>query len=783
MAADHRSHEMLLLLLSFLLIFSSSSPQTKTVAQQLSSHMDRGALFSLRSSLGFRSRDWPRKADPCTQWVGVQCNGAGQVVGLNISGLRRTRIGRMNPRFSADALINLTLLSSFNASNFALPGPIPSWFPRLSSLKFVDLHSSSLNGTIPPSLFRDNLTLLDLSRNNLTGSLPLSISSSVAQLNLSHNLLYGALSSQLGASLVRSLSSSLDLSYNYLQGSLPPALASSPSPNNTSSTPQTFAFNCLRQVPNQRSLSECASFYQARGLTFVGFGPPNTTSPAPSLSSSPPPGRKSKDRRLRIILGAALGGGLGLIVLLLLLCLLLKCCRGRTDGGDARRRDTMDSPSLHNNNAVVAKGGGSAVSPPGQAFSINLSKLGEAFSYEQLVLATKDFGDSNLIKHGHSGDLYPGTLEGGIPVVVKRIDLRVVKREGYMAELDLFGRASHPRLVPLLGHCLEHENEKLLIYKYMPNRDLSHSLYRKAGQAEDGLQSLDWITRLKIAIGAAEALSYLHHECTPPLVHRDVQASSILLDDKFEVRLGSLSEVCTQEGDTHQGVISRLLRISQTSEQGTSGSSSSTCAYDVYCFGKVLLELVTGKLGMSGSNDTSVLLEWALPCINIYEKELVTKIVDPSLIVDDDLLEEVWAMAIVAKSCLNPKPSKRPLMRYILKALENPLKVVREDSGSNNNGNGGASARLRTTSSRGSWNAALFGSWRHSSSEIAVAPREVAKQSGTAGSQGSGGGQGGGDTPSHKRLSKEIFPEPPPSSSAAAQEIEGGGGGPNHQED
>lgn len=152
-------------------------------------------------------------------------------------------------------------------------------------------------------------------------------------------------------------------------------------------------------------------------------------------------------------------------------------------------------------------------------------------------------------------------------------------------------------------------------------------------------------------------------------------------------------------------------------------------------------------------------LEQTLPYISIYDKELITKILDPSLLIDEDLLEEVWAMAIVARSCLNPKPSRRPLMRYILKALENPLKVVREETSS--------SARLRATSSRGSWNAALFGSWR-SSSDVTVIPASTStkveggsglKNSGTTGSQGSG--QNGGDhSSSHRRHSREIFPEP-----------------------
>lgn len=171
-----------------------------------------------------------------------------------------------------------------------------------------------------------------------------------------------------------------------------------------------------------------------------------------------------------------------------------------------------------------------------------------------------------------------------------------------------------------------------------------------------------------------------------------------------------------------------------------------------------MLELVTGKLGISKSDDstTQEWLEHTLPCISIYDKELVTKIVDPSLIVDEDLLEEVWAMAIVARSCLNPKPSRRPLMRNILKALENPLKVVREESYS--------SARLRATSSRRSWSTAFLGSLRHSSSEGAIVPGQTNKE-GICGSRQSGrlgsSGSGGNDlSSSHKRLSSEIFPEP-----------------------
>lgn len=190
------------------------------------------------------------------------------------------------------------------------------------------------------------------------------------------------------------------------------------------------------------------------------------------------------------------------------------------------------------------------------------------------------------------------------------------------------------------------------------------------------------------------------------------------------------------------------------------GSSTSNCAHDVYCFGKILLELVTGKIGISASSDAEFTewLEQMLPHISIYDKELVAKIVDPSLVVDEDFLEEVWAIAIVARSCLNPKPSRRPPMRYVLKALENPFKVVREESAS--------SSRLRANSSRGSWNATLFGSWRQGSDVTAIPAisgtkvegGSSMKHSGTSGSQGSG--QNGGGSSSRRRHSNEIFPEP-----------------------
>ncbi|GFQ00988.1 probable LRR receptor-like serine/threonine-protein kinase at2g16250 [Phtheirospermum japonicum] len=293
--------------------------------------------------------------------------------------------------------------------------------------------------------------------------------------------------------------------------------------------------------------------------------------------------------------------------------------------------------------------------PPTES-TLNTQKLGYKFTHRHLLKATGNFSDENLIKRGSSGDFFRGdypnftflfTRDNKILgpdsniIVIKRIDLDLVgNREAYLYELDFLTKVWNVKFFPLLGRCLEKENEKFLVYKLMPNGDLSSSLFKKNVKNTDGLTSLDWITRMKIAVGAAEGLAYLHQECNPSLVHGDVQASSILLDDNYEVRLGSLSQAGAQQSGHHN-------HDDWESDKYPLGTPEATCANDVHCFGKVLLELVTGKL------------------------------VDPSLIVDEDLLEEVWSMAIVAKSCLDPDPKRRPLMTHILKALENPLELPR----------------------------------------------------------------------------------------------------------
>ncbi|KAE8679867.1 hypothetical protein F3Y22_tig00111393pilonHSYRG00032 [Hibiscus syriacus] len=193
---------------------------------RISSPIERRALLDLRASLGLRGKDWPMKADPCSSWLGVECRNR-SVSNITVSGLRRTRVGRLNPGFNVDSLVHLTPLVSFNASGFPLPGSILDWFGnRLVNLEVLNLRSCNISGSIPGTLGNlSRLTSLYLHNNNLAGSIPATLEKlrNLKILDLSINSRNGLIPSSIGSfgNIER-----LELASNYLSGLIPPSLGS-----------------------------------------------------------------------------------------------------------------------------------------------------------------------------------------------------------------------------------------------------------------------------------------------------------------------------------------------------------------------------------------------------------------------------------------------------------------------------------------------------------------------------------------------------------------------------
>jgi hypothetical protein len=420
-----------------------------------------------------------------------------------------------------------TALEVFNASGFPLPGRIPAWFGTglPASLEVLDLRSTSVNGTLPADLgMSGNLTtldlagnsisgsipatlflikglkFLDLSDNNLTGELPnvsISAGDGTGVFNASGNSLYGAIGDVLGP--LRKRFRQVDLSRNYFTEVIGTGFG------NSSDGAVDINMNCL-SGSSQRSQGDCEAFYKRIGVSLPE--PPNAL-PSPS----------KKGVKWKYVLAGVLAAAAFLVVLFLvaLVFCLMKSggqrLRGRgleqnEEGIRSGRRSSSVNPVMLSSMAESLAANGAVKGLP---------TIVDEFTYEQLHNVTGGFGDDNLVKHGHSGAIYLGELESGFNVVVKKVDLKSSNKN--LGELGFLAKNSHGRIVPLLGH-LATDEEELLVYKYMAKGDLTSALHRKSVDAEEGLRSLDWITRLKIAIGVAEALCFLHDECSPPLVHR-----------------------------------------------------------------------------------------------------------------------------------------------------------------------------------------------------------------------------------------------------------------------
>ncbi|KAK2653811.1 hypothetical protein Ddye_013667 [Dipteronia dyeriana] len=281
-----------------------------------------------------------------------------------------------------------------------------------------------------------------------------------------------------------------------------------------------------------------------------------------------------------------------------------------------------------------------------------------------ILEATNNFCKTNIIGDGGFGTVYKATLPDGKTVAVKK--LSQAKTQGhreFMAEMETLGKVKHQNLVPLLGYCSFGE-EKLLVYEYMVNGSLDHWLRNRTG----ALEVLDWTKRFKIAYGAARGLAFLHHGFIPHIIHRDIKASNILLNEDFEAKvadfgLARLISACETHVSTDiAGTFGYI-----PPEYGQTGRS--TTRGDVYSFGVILLELITGKeptgpdfKEIEGGN----LVGWVFQKI---KKGQAADVLDPTVLSADSKPVMLQMLQITAV-CLSENPADRPTMLQVLKFLK-----------------------------------------------------------------------------------------------------------------
>ncbi|KAF9604700.1 hypothetical protein IFM89_009136, partial [Coptis chinensis] len=287
----------------------------------------------------------------------------------------------------------------------------------------------------------------------------------------------------------------------------------------------------------------------------------------------------------------------------------------------------------------------------------------QVFTYKELELATEGFREANLIGDGRVGVVYKGILGDGTVAAIKRLHREGKQGEReFRTEVDLLSRLHSPNLVELLGYCAD-QHHRLLIFEYMPNGSLQQHLHRSYKQH----QPLNWGARLRIALDCARALEFLHEHVVPPVIHRDLKCSNVVLDHNFRAKLSDLRSAKT--GSDKNGQISQhLLGTTGYVAPEYASTGRMTTKSDVYSYGVVLLELLTGRVPIDTKRPPGehALVSWALP--RLTNREKVEEMVDPAL-QGQFSRKELIQVAAIAAVCVQQEADYRPFITDVVQSL------------------------------------------------------------------------------------------------------------------
>jgi len=625
--------------------------------------------------------------DPCGQsWKGVTCQGSA-VVAIQISGL-------------------------------GLSGTMGYLLSNLMSLRILDMSNNNIQNSIPYQL-PPNLTTLNLANNNLGEGLPYSLNSMVSlnYLNVSRNSLtqaIGDIFANLGGL------ATLDLSFNSFNGNLPGSISSllNLSTLHVQNNQLTGSLNVLPGLPltdlnvanNQFTgwipnvLTSIPNFiYSGNSFDNSPAPPPPPYTPPPpgklrnngshsppvanntpvsGQSSNPDDGNKKNGLTVGPIIGISLGSS---VVVFFAMVVLVFCLRKgkkkepraakastaslpvstekvNTEMREQRMKSTATVADLRPSEKLIAD---RMQGKNGSLKRVKSPITATSYTVASLQTATNSFSQENLIGEGSLGRVYRGEFPNGKIAAIKKIDnaaLSLQEEDNFLEAVSNMSRLRHPNVIALVGFCGEH-GQRLLVHDYVGNGNLHDMLHF----ADERSKQLTWNGRVRVALGTARALEYLHEVCLPSVVHRNFKSANILLDEELNPHLSDCGLAALTPNTERQVSSTEMISFGYSAPEFAL-SGIYTVKSDVYSFGVVMLELLTGRkpLDSSRARSEQSLVRWATP--QLHDIDALAKMVDPAL---NGMYpaKSLSRFADILALCVQPEPEFRPPMSEVVQAL------------------------------------------------------------------------------------------------------------------